>query len=163
MRHYKRWHHHFFRLAAFTAVLSFLVAMTGVLDFPNTATPSGPMMSAQATLSGAESNSITLSYPEATDVGNLRNIFSGDTLAAKDSGPGDQPVPARTAHCPMNLGLTVVCPDVLSLAVPATSVPVPPDSIPSTEATRQPVGALSESLLTPVYAVSLTRLSISRE
>lgn len=160
-----RWHHHFSHVAAFTAVLSFLVAITGILDLPMTsaqATLSGPITSAEETLSDAESNSITLSFPEATDVGNLRNIFSGDPLVATDSGPGDQPVPARTAHCPLNLGLTVVCPDVLSSAVLATSVPGPPDSIPSTEATRQPVGTPSEAPGTPLHAVSLIRLSISR-
>lgn len=162
VRHYKRWHHHFSELAASIAVLSFLVAMTGILDFPNTATLSGPMISAQATLSGAESSSMILSYPESTDFGSLRTVLSSDPPAGKDSDPGDQSVPAHTAHCPMNLGLTVVCPDVLSSAVPATLVPEPADSIHSLEAPRQPARALSESLVTSFYPVSLTRLSISR-
>lgn len=102
MRHYKRWHHHFSQVVAFTAVLSFLVAVSGILDIPNTATVSGSTMYAQATPLGAEPNSIRFSYPESTDVGNLRSVLFSEPRVAKDSGLGDQSLPAHTAHCPRN-------------------------------------------------------------
>lgn len=149
-----RRHHHFSYVATTTAVLSFLVAITGILDLP--------MTSAQETGPGATSHAITSSYTAGAEVVGLRHILSGDTALAEDKDSGEQPVPSRTEHCPMNLGLSVACPDVLSSVVLASAVPGPPGSTPAADAAAQPAGALPEAPGAPLHPVSLIRLSISR-
>lgn len=153
VRHSTRRNHHFSRVGAVVAVLSFLVAITGILDLP--------MTSAKETPPGATSNSITSSDTDATDAVSLGRIFSGGTVVAADQDPGEQPFPARTEHCPMNLGLTVACPDVLSLAVFTASMPAPPDCA-AADAATQPAVALPGAPGAPLHPVSLIRLSISR-
>ncbi|MET3718888.1 MULTISPECIES: hypothetical protein [unclassified Arthrobacter] len=148
------WHHDFSYLATITAVLSFLVAITGILDLP--------MTSAQETGPGATLHTITASYTEDSESVGILLIFSADTVVAADQDPGEQPVPSRTEHCPMNLGLSVACPDVLSPAVLASSLPGHPGSTPAADAAAQPGGALPEAPGAQLHPVSLIRLSISR-
>lgn len=153
VRHSTRRNHHFSCVGAVVAVLSFLVAITGILDLP--------MTSATETRPGAASNSITSSDTDATDAVSLGRILSGGTVVAADQDPAEQPVPARTEDCPMNLGLTVACPDVLSLAVLAASMPAPPDCA-AAGAAAPPAEALPRVPEAPLQPVSLVRLSISR-
>ncbi|WP_146072511.1 hypothetical protein [Arthrobacter sp. 4R501] len=141
-------------MATITAVLSFLLAVTGILDLPMTSSPStGP---------GTGSHTIASVRTEAAEVVSLRYTPSRDTVVAADNGPGNQPVPSRTGHCPMNLGLSVACPDVLSPAVLAASVPGSPGSTPAADTAARPTGALPEVPGAPLHPVSLIRLSISR-
>ena len=154
VRHSMRWHHDFSNLATITTVLSFLLAVTGFLDLPIT--------SAQENGPGGTSHSITASNTEDSESVGLRLVFSGDTVVAADQDQGQQPVPSPPDHCPMNLGLSVACPDVLSSAVHAASVPVAPGSTPAAVAAAQPAGALPEVPGAPLHPVSLIRLSISR-
>ncbi|MBE4720079.1 hypothetical protein [Pseudarthrobacter sp. AB1] len=149
-----RQHQAFSNVATITAVLSFLLAVTGILDLPMTSSP--------ATGPGAVSHTIASSRTEAAEGVSLRYILSGDTVVAANKAPGRQPVPSRTGHCPMNLGLSVACPDVLSSAVLAASVPGSPGSAPPADTAAQPAGALPEVPGAPLHPVSLIRLSISR-
>lgn len=144
----------FSHLAAIIAVLSFLLAITGILDLP--------MTSAQETGPGATSHTVTTSYAEDSGSVGIRLIFLVDTVQAGVQDPGDQPVPFRPDHCPLNLGLSVACPDVLSPAVLASSVPGSPDSTQAAGPAAQPAGALPEVAGAPLQPVSLIRLSISR-
>lgn len=153
VRHSTRRNHHCSYLGAVILVLSFLVSITGLLDLP--------LASAKVTSPGVASNSISSSDTDATDVVSLRGILSGGTIVAADQDLGDQPVPARTEHCPMNVDLTVACPDVRSLAVLAASMPAPPDCA-AAGAAAQPAEALPGVPGAPLHPVSLIRLSISR-
>lgn len=141
--------------AAITAVLSFLVAVTGILGPALTSTP-------QETSPGAVSLTIAPSYTAAANAVGIRPTVSGDTALAAVKSPGEHPVPPRPAHCPLNLGLTVACPDVLSSAVLASAVPAHPGSTPVADAAAPHARALPELPATPLYAVSLIRLSVSR-
>lgn len=154
VRHSMRRHQELSYVAVITAVLSFLVAVTGILDLALT--------SAQETRPGAVSRTITSSYTAAAEVDGLRHTVSADTALAAENDPGEQPAPSRTEHCPMNLGLTVACPDVLSSAVLASSLPEHPGSTPVADPAAPQAGALPELPATPLHPVSLIRLSISR-
>lgn len=149
-----RRHHNFSNLATITAVVSFLLAITGILDMP--------MTSAQETEPGGTSHSITASYTEDSESMGIRLVFSGDAVVAADQDPGEQTVPSRPEHCPMNLGLSVACPDVLSPAVAPSFVPGEPGSTSAAGAAAQPAGALPGVPGGPLHPVSLIRLSISR-
>ena len=155
MRHSTRWQHDFSYLAAFIAVLSLLVATTGALDLPTTAAEETPPASTARIIDSSDT--------EGTEFISPRLAPPSDEAAVVVSGPGNQPLPFLPEHCPMNLGLSVTCPDVLASAVPATPVPGPPGSLASTtEAAEQPAGALPEAFGAPLHPVSLIRLSISR-
>lgn len=154
VRHSMRQHQAFSNVATITAVFSFLVAVTGILDLPMTSSP--------ATGPGAVSHTIASSRAEAAEGVSLRYVLARDTVVAADKGPGNQPVPSRTGHCPMNLGLSVSCPDVLSPAVLAASVPGSPGSIAADDTAAPKAGALPEVPGAPLHPVSLIRLSISR-
>lgn len=149
-----RWHHDISHFAPITLVLSFLLAITGILDLP--------MTSAQETGSVASSHSVTASRTEDSEDVGIQVIFSGETIVASDPDPGQQPVPSRPEHCPTHPGISVACPDVLSSAVHAVSVPVPPGSTSAADGAAQPPGALPEVPGAPLHPVSLIRLSISR-
>ena len=149
-----RQHQAFSNVATIAAVLSFLLAVTGILDLPMTSSP--------ATGPGAVSNTIASSRTEAAEVVSLRYTPSRDTVVAADKGLGKQPVPSRTGHCPMNLGLSVACPDVLSPAVLAASVPGSPGSTPAADTAAPKAVAPPEVPGAPLHPVSLIRLSISR-
>ncbi|MEC5182158.1 hypothetical protein [Arthrobacter sp. CG_A4] len=150
-----RWQHDFSYLAAFLAVLSLFVAMTGALDLPMTAAEETPPASTGRFLDSSDTEGAEFTAP--------RIAPPSDEAVVAVSGPGNQPLPFLPEHCPMNLGLSVTCPDVLSSAVLATSVPGPPGRIPSSaEAAGQPDGALPEAPGAPILPVSLIRLSISR-
>ncbi|MDO5864987.1 MULTISPECIES: hypothetical protein [Paenarthrobacter] len=140
-------------LAAITAVLSFLLAITGFLDLPTT--------SAQVTGPGAISHAIALSGEDSDFVGN-RPAPSAETGVAADSDQVGHPLPSRSKHCPLNLGLSVACPDVLSSAVAPSSVPEEPGSAYAGGTREQPAGAIPEVPGAPLHPVSLIRLSISR-
>lgn len=149
-----RRHHNFSAVVRISVVLSFLVAITGILDLTVT--------SAQKTQPGATSHTITSSYTGAAEVVSLPHVRSGDTVVTADQGPGDQPVPSRTEHCPTDPALSVACPDVLSPAVLDVSVPGFPARTFTADAAAQPVGALPEVPAAALRPVSLILLSISR-
>lgn len=151
MRHSMRWHHDFSNVAAITAVLVFLVAITGI--------PDRPMESTQETGASATSRTVTLSDPENSEFVSIRLVLSGDTAVVAENDGVRQPAPSRTEHCPMNLGLSVACPDVLSSAVAPSSVPGVRGSASAAGAAAQPAGALPGA---PLHPVSLIRLPISR-
>lgn len=149
-----QWHHDFSKLATITAVLSFLLAITGILDLP--------MTSAQETGPGATSHSIALSDLEDSEFVDIGLALSADIAVVVDNDRVGQRVPSRNGHCPMNLGVSVACPDVLSPAVLAASVPGSPGSTTAAGTAAQPAGALPEVPGAPLHPVSLIRLSISR-
>lgn len=141
-------------MATITAVLSFLLATTGILD--------RALTSGQETRPGAVSRTITSSYTAAAEVDGPRPAVSGDSAFSAEKDGTEQPVPSRTEHCPMDTGLAVACPDVLSSAVAAASVPVAPGSTPAVGAAAWPAGVLPEVAGAPLQPVLLIRLSISR-
>lgn len=151
VRHSMRWLHVFSTLATITAVLSFILATTGTVDLPRA--------SAQETGQGGTAHSVTASNTE--DSAGIRIALSNDTFfVAADR--GQQRLPSRPEHCPMTLGWSAACPDVLSSAVLAASVAVSPGSIPAVGAAVQPAGVLPGVAGASLQPVSLIRLSISR-
>lgn len=149
-----RWHERSSSLAAIIAVLSFLLAITGIPDLP---TPS-----VQVTEPGAISHAIALSDLEDSGFVGIRLTPSAETVVAADNDQVGHRLPSRTEHCPMNLGLSVACPDVLSSAVAPSSVPGEPGSAYAGGTPAQPTGAIPEVPGAPLHPVSLIRLSISR-
>lgn len=154
VRHSMQLHERFFSLAAITAVLSFLLAITGVLDLPT--------KSAHVTEPGVISHAITLSDLGDSDFVGIRLALSAETVVAAENDRVGHRLPSSNKHCPMNLGLSVACPDVLSSAVAPSSVPGEPGSAYAGGTPAQPTGAIPEVPGAPLHPVSLIRLSISR-
>lgn len=150
-----RWHHGYFSLATITAVLSLLLAVTGILNLSTT--------SVEETQRGTSWQTIALNALEGSNSEGTRVAPSAETaVAVVDNDLVGQGIPSGNGHCPMNLSLTVVCPDVLSSAVGPPFIPVAPGitfaANPAAQAAGPPVG----DPRAPLQPVSLIRLSISR-